>query len=163
MWCLVASDGVLVQSAGPASTTTTTKVSRKASVRMSPYDSMKRPSRQLKATVSDISSATSAVDDTTPCCVCAKCYDEPPADSWTQCPQCDRSQVVPWQLWTGWYNTLLLLPPIALSPWQQSKLAVKFIALCLTINYHQCSINAIWDDFFSFLFTAFKMLVACYC
>jgi len=70
---------------GPASTTTTT-VSRKASVRRSPY-SKKRPSRRLKA---DVSSASSAADDTTPCCVCAKCYNEPPVDSWTQCPQCCR-------------------------------------------------------------------------
>lgn len=31
--------------------------------------------------------------DTTPCCICGKRFDEPPADSWTQCPQC-----------TNWYH-----------------------------------------------------------
>ena len=49
-----------------------------------PYDFKKWPSRRLKATMSDISSATSA------CCVCAKCYNEPPVDSWTQCPLCHK-------------------------------------------------------------------------
>jgi len=38
------------------------------------------------------STASSSVD-TTPCCICGKCFDEPPADSWTQCPQC-----------TNWYH-----------------------------------------------------------
>lgn len=36
---------------------------------------------------------TSSSVDTTPCCICGKHFDEPPADSWTQCPQC-----------TNWYH-----------------------------------------------------------
>jgi len=72
------SDGVLVQSAGPASI--------EASVLMPPCDLKKRPSQRLKA----VSPATSATDETTPCCGCAMCYDEPSVDSWTQCPQCHR-------------------------------------------------------------------------
>lgn len=30
-----------------------------------------------------------ASTDNTPCCICGKRFNEPPADSWTQCPKCD--------------------------------------------------------------------------
>jgi len=34
--------------------------------------------------------AVSSSADTTPCCICEKRFNEPPADSWTQCPQCTK-------------------------------------------------------------------------
>lgn len=32
--------------------------------------------------------SASSSSDSTPCCICGKRFNEPPADSWTQCPQC---------------------------------------------------------------------------
>jgi len=32
----------------------------------------------------------SSSTDNTPCCICGKRFNEPPADSWTQCPQCTK-------------------------------------------------------------------------
>lgn len=46
---------------------------------------LKKRSRTPKT--SNVSSST---EDTTPCCVCGRCFNQPPADSWTQCPKCHK-------------------------------------------------------------------------